>query len=121
MKRKEKKENGEVFFGTEKGIISYRSNSTKGVSSQNKTQVFPNPVQKNYSGPIAINGLISNAEIKITDIAGNLVFETQANGGTAIWNGKNKNGDRAATGIYLVFSTDFNGEERAVSKILFFH
>lgn len=114
-------ENGEVFFGTEKGIISYRSNSTKGADSQKETKVFPNPVQKNYRGPIAISGLISNAEIKITDVAGNLVFETKANGGTATWDGKNKSGNRASTGVYLVFSTGVDGEEKAISKILFFH
>ena len=57
----------------------------------------------------------------ITDIDGNLVFEDFAKGGQAIWNGKNKNGERASTGVYLVFSTDINGMEKTVSKILFIH
>ena len=51
----------------------------------------------------------------------NLVFEDFAKGGQAIWNGKNKNGERASTGVYLVFSTDINGIEKTVSKILFIH
>ena len=59
--------------------------------------------------------------VKITDISGNLVFETFANGGQAIWNGKNKNGERSSTGVYLVFSTDLYGEQKMVSKILFIH
>tara|TARA_X000000368_G_scaffold418521_1_gene418557 strand:- start:1229 stop:3436 length:2208 start_codon:yes stop_codon:yes gene_type:complete len=114
-------ENGEVFIGTEKGLISYRSDATKGKATQIQTHVFPNPVRESYNGPIAINGLISNANIKITDIDGNLVFEGYAKGGQAIWNGKNKSGDRASTGVYLVFSTDSNGLNKAVSKILFVH
>jgi ligand-binding sensor domain-containing protein len=114
-------ENGEVFIGTEKGLISYRADATKGAGSQGETHVFPNPVNENYSGPIAISGLIIDANIKITDVAGNLVFETTANGGEAIWSGKNKNGERASTGVYLVFSTDLSGEEKVVSKILFIH
>ena len=114
-------ENGEVFIGTEKGLISYRADATKGASSQGETHVFPNPVNENYSGPIAISGLITDANIKITDVAGNLVFETTANGGEAIWSGKNKNGERASTGVYLVLSTDLYGEEKVVSKILFIH
>ena len=114
-------QNGEVFIGTSKGIISYRSDATKGVDNQGSTSVFPNPVNENYSGPIAISGLVTDAKIKITDISGNLVFETIANGGQAIWNGENKNGEKAATGVYLVFSTDIYGEEKVVSKILFIH
>ena len=112
-------ENGEVFIGTEKGLISYRSDATTGVKIQEETHVFPNPVRETYNGPIAISGLITNANIKITDIDGNLVFEDFAKGGQAIWNGKNKNGERASTGVYLVFSTDINGLEKMVSKILF--
>ena len=88
---------------------------------QSNTKVFPNPVKDTYSGPIAISGLVSNANVKITDAGGNLVFETTANGGQAIWDGKNKNGERASTGVYLVFSTDINGVEKTVSKILFIH
>ena len=114
-------ENGEVFIGTEKGLISYRSDATTGTTIQAETHVFPNPVRESYNGPIAINGLVTDANVKITDINGNLVFEDFSKGGQAIWNGKNKNGDRASTGVYLVFSTDINGLEKMVSKILFIH
>ena len=100
-------------------MISYRSNATQGASHQENTKVFPNPVKETYSGPIAISGLVSNANVKITNIVGDLVFQTTANGGQAIWDGKNKEGKRAATGVYLVFSVDVYGNEKAVSKILF--
>ncbi len=112
-------ENGEVFIGTSKGLISYRSDATIGAVKQGKTHVFPNPVKENYNGVITISKLVKNATVKITDIGGNLVFETIANGGQAIWDGKNKNKTRVSTGVYLVFSTDIYGEEKVVSKILF--
>ena len=112
-------ESGEVFIGTSKGLISYRSDATKGVTTQSSTEVFPNPVRENYYGPIAIRGLVNNAFIKITDIAGDIVYQTTANGGQAIWSGKNKFNERVATGVYLVFSTNSFGEETMVSKILF--
>ena len=114
-------ENGEVFIGTDKGVISFRSDATKGEVTQGTTKVFPNPVSKEYNGPIAISGLVKDANIKITDISGQLVFQTIANGGQAIWDGKNKNGERVSTGVYLVFSTDELGQEKKVSKILFVH
>ena len=111
-------ESGEVFIGTSKGLISYRSDATKGVTTQSSTEVFPNPVHENYYGPIAIRGLVNNAFVKITDIAGDIVYQTTANGGQAIWNGLNKNNEKASTGVYLVFSTDELGNETMVSKIL---
>jgi hypothetical protein len=114
-------ENGEVFIGTEKGLISYRSDASNGATTQSTTKVFPNPVRESYNGIIAISGLVTDANIKITDIDGNLVFEGFAKGGQASWNGKNKNGERVSTGVYLVFSTDINGIEKTVSKILFIH
>ena len=112
---------GEVFIGTEKGIISYRSDATKGYDSYSNVTVFPNPVKENYNGKIAIKGLVNNANVKITDINGNLVFESFANGGQAIWDGETQSGNRASTGVYLVFSTNTDGEETMVSKILFIH
>ena len=114
-------ENGEVFIGTEKGLMSYRSDATEGAITQEETHVFPNPVRESYTGSIAIKGLAADVNVKITDVSGNLVFETTANGGQAIWDGKNKNGERASTGVYLVFSTDINGVEKTISKILFIH
>ncbi|MDD4847446.1 MAG: T9SS type A sorting domain-containing protein, partial [Bacteroidales bacterium] len=57
--------------------------------------------------------------IKITDINGTLVYNTQANGGQAVWNGKNLKGQRVKTGVYLVFITNENGTEKEVTKIMF--
>ena len=110
---------GEVFIGTDKGLISYRSDATFGESKQGDTYVFPNPVRENYRGNIAINRLVTNALVKITDINGDLVYQTIAQGGQANWNGNNFNNERVGTGIYLVFSTDEDGYENMVSKILF--
>ncbi len=114
-------ESGEVFFGTENGIISFRSTATKGKEFQDsKITVFPNPVRPNYNGLIAIKGLVENANVKITDTYGNLVYETTALGGQAIWNGKNFNGERVSTGVYMVFITDeITGQQNGMTKILF--
>ena len=100
-------------------MISYRSNATKGEEIQNETYVFPNPVRETYRGNIAITKLINNALVTITDINGNLIYQTTANGGQANWSGLNFDNKRVGTGVYLVFSTDENGVEKIVSKILF--
>lgn len=113
---------GEVYFASDDGIISYRSDATEGTDkNQELVKVFPNPVKDTYTGPIAIDGLVQNANIKVTDINGKIVFHTKANGAQAIWYGKNFQGERVSTGVYLVFSTDEEGEEKMVNKILFIH
>ena len=83
---------------------------------------FPNPVRPEYTGPIAIKGLARDANVKITDVSGRLIFETTALGGQAIWDGKSFDGRRASTGVYLVFSTASRGlttPNTVVAKILF--
>ncbi len=110
---------GEVYFATEKGIISYRSDATAGAETHSDVKVFPNPVTPEYNGSITVSGLVEEAQVRITDIAGNAVFEGESNGGTILWNGKNYNGDRVSTGVYLIFSTNKDGSDTFVDKILF--
>ncbi|MGE0770124.1 MAG: two-component regulator propeller domain-containing protein [Cyclobacteriaceae bacterium] len=108
---------GEVFFTTENGTVSFRSDATEGKTDFSGVKIFPNPALRDFSGPIAITGLYDNARIKITDIGGKLVWETQANGGTASWNARTTNGDRVPTGMYLVFAISPDGNETHVGKI----
>ncbi len=110
---------GEVFIATEKGLIGYRSEATEPNDKFENVYAFPNPVRPDYQGDIVITGLVDKTLVKITDVAGNLVYETESLGGQATWNGKNKHGDRVSTGVYLYFCSDKSGEQSAVGKILF--
>jgi hypothetical protein len=109
---------GELYIGTDLGICSYRTDATKGGEKFGYVYAFPNPVEPNYDGPIAITGLVRDTDVKITDVSGNLVYNTKSNGGTAIWNGRRFSGERAATGVYLVFCTNEDGSQTKVTKIL---
>lgn len=108
---------GEVYVGTDKGLMSYRGTATKAEEEFNDVYAFPNPVPSGYSGSIAIKGLIEDATVKITDIAGNLVFETVSLGGQAIWDGNDFNGRRVNSGIYLVYAASEDGTKNIVTKI----
>lgn len=110
---------GEVFIATDKGLISYRGDANEPGEKFGKVYAFPNPVKHGYNGVITITGLVEKTTVKITDISGNLVYETQSLGGEATWDGKNLNGHRVATGVYLIFCSDSKGEQTAVSKLLF--
>lgn len=109
---------GEVFFATDKGLISYRGGATSGSADFSEVVVYPNPVKPNYEGLISIKGLITNAIVKITDISGNLVYKTTALGGQAVWDGKSLNGEKVHSGVYLIFCSDDDGNINHVSKIL---
>ena len=110
---------GEVYFGTDKGIIEFRGSSTAGAQDCSGMYAFPNPVKPNYDGPIAITGLVNNSTIKITDVTGTLVYQMVSEGGQALWYGKNFKGEKVATGVYMVFCTNSDGTNNCVSKILF--
>ena len=110
---------GEVFFGTTNGVISYRGTATEGVEDFEEVYAFPNPVKHDYAGIIAIKGLTKDAEVKITDVAGNLIYQTKAQGGQAIWDGNNFSGERAHTGVYLVYCANDDGTKTIMTKILF--
>lgn len=111
---------GEVYFGTDKGIISYRGTATQGLDCYTDVYAFPNPVKPDYAGPITIKGLVAGTTVKITDISGTLVYETKSEGGQAVWYGKNFLGEKVATGVYMVFCSNENsGCQKTATKILF--
>ena len=112
---------GEIYISTDKGLMSFRNDATNSQSNISSITVFPNPVRESYHDNIYINGLGYDSNVKITDINANLVFETNSNGGTAVWDGKDSNKQRVGTGVYLIFCSDQFGNEKAVGKILFIH
>lgn len=117
-------ETGEVFFATGKGLVSFRGEATEGAPFHNEQNAYayPNPVRPDYRGPIAIKGLTRDADIKITDVNGQLIYATQALGGQVVWDGNDYNGRRATSGVYYIFSTsddNFNTPNTLVTKLLF--
>lgn len=112
---------GTVYMGTSFGLVSYRSDALEGgYTHQEDVFAYPNPVTPDYTGPIAIKGLAQNANVKITDVEGRLVFETEALGGQAIWDGRDYAHQKVESGVYLVFSTSQPGlsVDAAVAKIV---
>ena len=109
---------GEVWFGTSGGVLSVREIATSGRQSFSDVYSFPNPVREDYSGNVTITGLMKDTQVKITDISGNLVYETMSEGGQASWDLTTYNGHRVRTGVYLAFCANNDGSESCVTKIL---
>lgn len=107
---------GEVFFSTPLGLVSYRADATA-TQPTSTIKIFPNPVTARFNGLVSMSGLTTDAIVKITDVTGNIVWQTQANGNSASWNVTDIRGSRVKTGIYLVFSIAQDGSESVVGKI----
>jgi len=117
-------ETGDVYFGTDKGLVSFRYTATDGKENYDNLKIFPNPVRENFDGYISISGLKDNSEVKITDAFGKLVYRTVSNGGTAVWDGRRFDGKKASTGVYFVFVNeephdDEPRKDKKAGKILF--
>ena len=110
---------GEVFIGTDKGLCSYMSDATKPSDNPGgeETYAYPNPVRPNYTGLITVVGLAFNSDVKIVTTNGVLVAKGTSNGGTFIWDGNDLNGKRVASGVYMVQTSDQEGNNGTVCKI----
>ena len=110
---------GEVLFGTDNGLCSYLSDATEINTEMTKDNVwaYPNPVTPDYNGLITIVGLTFNADVKILSSNGTLIAEGRSNGGSFTWDGKDKNGNRVASGIYMVATATSDGNKGTVCKI----
>lgn len=109
---------GELFIGTSEGLISYRAAASQAGNGTEDVYAYPNPVPVDYSGSIAIKNLVKDANVKISDINGNVVYETHALGGQAVWDGRNFSGEKAQSGVYMVFASNEDGTITLVTKIL---
>jgi hypothetical protein len=109
---------GELFIITDRGMVSYRVDATYEDAEYANVSVFPNPVRPDFFGPITIQGIRYDSDIHVTDAAGNVVYKTTSHGGTATWNGKTLQGERAKSGVYLFWTATNEGKGRKVGKVV---
>ncbi len=109
---------GSVYFATVNGLIEFKGTATDPEENLENVIAFPNPVKPNYSGVVTIKGLTTRANVKITDIEGNLVYEQIAEGGSIQWDTTAFGKHRVASGVYLILVTGDEQEETTVSKLM---
>jgi ligand-binding sensor domain-containing protein len=109
---------GEVFIATAKGMVSFKGVATTANEDLTAAYVYPNPVRPEYDGTVKIAGLINRANVKITDIAGNLVYEAISEGGTLEWDTTAFGKYKVASGVYMIFISAQDGVETKVKKVM---
>jgi len=109
---------GRVYFATVNGLVAFDGSSTAPRDDLENVYAYPNPVRPGFSGNVTIDGLTDNANVKITDIEGNLVFETTSQGGSVLWDTTAFGKYKVASGVYMVLITTDDFLETKVSKIM---
>ncbi|RZJ72423.1 T9SS type A sorting domain-containing protein [Flavobacterium sp.] len=109
---------GEVYIATDKGLVSFKGVNTDPKGDLNSVYVYPNPVRPGFAGTVKIANLVDKANVKVTDIAGNLVFEKTAEGGTVEWDTTAFGKYRVASGVYMIFIATDDGSETKVKKVM---
>jgi ligand-binding sensor domain-containing protein len=113
---------GELFIVTDEGLVSYRADASEGTIDYESTIVFPNPYKLEHTKGITIQGIKYDSDVKVTDAAGNVVYKTTSNGGTAFWNAQDWDGNRVSPGVYFFWTApnSINGEGKKVGKVVVF-
>lgn len=109
---------GKVFMATQKGLVAFRGNSTSAQNNLDKVRAYPNPVRPGYDGVVTVDGLMKNANVKITDIEGNLVYEEVSRGGSIQWDTRAFGKYKVASGVYMVLITSEDQAKTKVAKIM---
>ena len=110
---------GEVFIATEAGLVSYRSNATRGAEEYKKSDVyaFPNPVSPDFEGNVTICGLKADSDVRIVSTDGHVVAQGTSLGGSFTWNIRDHSGRRVPTGVYFVLAIDEEGRKGIATKV----
>lgn len=109
---------GEVFFATDKGLVSFKGTATKPSEDLANVYVYPNPVRPGFTGTVKIAALTNKANVKITDIEGNLVYETTSEGGTIEWDTTAFGKYKVASGVYMILVSSQDGSDTIVKKVM---
>ena len=109
---------GEVFFGSDNGIISFRGEAADPDPTTSEIIAYPNPVRPEYNGYVGIKGLVNDALVRITTVDGGFVKELHSEGGQAVWDCTSADGSKVTPGVYLIFVSTDEGEHRFATKIL---
>ena len=109
---------GLVYFATVNGLVAYKGSSTAPRENLEEVYAYPNPVRPGFSGNVTIDGLTARANVKITDLEGNLVHEETSQGGSILWDTSAFGRYKVASGVYLVLITTEDALETKVHKIM---
>lgn len=112
------KNTGKVYFGSDKGIVSYQTIAIKPLTECTEIKAGPNPFLLPGSSLLKIDGLVEESTVKILSISGVLVAEFETPGGRiANWDGKDNYGNYVSSSIYIIVGYNKDGSKVCTGKV----
>lgn len=106
---------GKVYFGSQKGLVSYQTVAAEPLSECSSITAGPNPFLIPNDNLLRIDGLVGESTVKILTLSGLLVHEFESPGGRiANWDGRDQNGNLVSSGIYIIVG--YNKDASKVCK-----
>ncbi len=107
-----------LYISCESGILTYQTDAWQGDDDFSNLYCYPNPVRPEYSGDLRIMGLMTNSQVSITDVTGNLILRTTSIGSSITWDLRDSDGKRIEPGIYMIHGVDEEGKKGKICKFL---
>mgnify|MGYP001337995717 CR=1 FL=1 len=115
---------GQIIYvsGVTYDLSSFQIMMTQDISSSDLSQIkiYPNPYKPNsFSGKMNFENIPTGSKIRIYTFLGELVSSFEAGvGNKAEWDGTNKKGSKAASGVYLVLIKTPDGTKKTMKVAL---
>jgi hypothetical protein len=109
---------GTVYFGTTKGLVSFKTIAINPLEECDKIKTGPNPFTIPSDKMLKIDGLVAESSVKILTISGTLVKEFDSSGGrVAEWDGRDNYGNLVSSGIYIIVGFNKDGSKACTGKV----
>lgn len=94
-----------VYVATGTGLFEFSATASPAKPDYSNVYAYPNPVTPDYTGLVTIAGLMDHSLVKIMDAQMHMVYQTTSEGGMAMWDCCNMNGERVRSGVYFVLAS----------------
>ncbi len=117
---------GDLYAGTDAGLVIIHDNPfSGGFENYSNVKAGPNPfvISESSNNQFTIFNLVNGSEVRILSPSGRLVRIlspanfNEVSGAQAAWDGRDAHGNLVASGVYVYFVTNENGESTA-GKVL---
>lgn len=108
---------GRAWFGMLEGLSSVQTQSLAPRPSF-ELACYPQPYRPTAGEPLIIDGLASDADIRILTPAGAMVNALQSRGRQALWDGRDTEGRTVPPGVYIVHVRSASSKQASVGKII---
>ncbi len=110
------KASGRVFAGTSYGLSEM---STTSILPKAEYDIVcsPQPFVPSRDATLIIDGLAESSQVRILTVDGELVRAIETQSRSITWDGRDENGNEAASGVYIIVASSSSTKEKGVGKI----